>query len=196
MSLLYINKFQVGGQGKFNTKLKSEMLESYNKHTELFPGLKNDKYDYDTQGFYKDLYKNYNGDFEAITRALTPGNETEHIGTDRYKKPNHPTFSNESKYHIPLFRQAGKWGHDDKGDYFKAKKRNIKNMVESDGSPLNYFKRAEDYDLDGKPDVRLIYKKKEMFQKGGSLNDLKGDINTEKYLSPNLSLMQGLGLIK
>ena len=44
-----------------------------------------------------------------------------------------------------------------------ATKRNIKNMKKSDGSPLKYFLRAEDYNLDGKPDVGLIYKKKNIF---------------------------------
>ena len=65
-------------------------------------------------------YKIFTTQFDEITKALTPGSETAHVGDDRFKKPNHPTFSKMSKYYIPLLRNAGKW----KGDYFNASKRN------------------------------------------------------------------------
>jgi hypothetical protein len=157
---------------RFNTKLKGKELEAFNYHSNLFKNLLNDTYDYDTRGFYNEVYNKYNGDLEAITQALTPGSSTQHIGTDRFKKPNHPTFSNESKYSIPIIRPGGKWGHDEEGDYdyFVAKRRNIKNMNASDGSPLNYFKRAEDYNQDGTPDVKLFYKGAPMFKRGSYVN--------------------------
>lgn len=150
-------------QSKFNTNLSQNELESFNQHSKQFPSLINDAYDYDTRGFYKDLYTRYNGDMEAITKALTPGSATEHVGFDTYKKPNHPTFSTQSKYYVPVLRPAGEWGRDNQGDYFNAVKRNIKNMAESDGTPLDYFTRAEDYNQNGVPDVRLLYKGKSMF---------------------------------
>jgi hypothetical protein len=40
-------------------------------------------------------------------------------------------------------------------------------MKKSDGTPLEYFKRAEDYDQDGVPDTKLFYKGKSMFATGG-----------------------------
>jgi LysM repeat protein len=152
---------------KFNTGLAGKALESFNTHAQMFPNLIGDQLDYDTQGFYQEVYKENKGDFDEITRALTPGSPTAHVGTDRYKKPNHPTFSNESKYSRP-FRRGGEWGHDEQGDFFNARRRNIKNMEESDGSPYQYFQRAEDYDQDGVPDVHLNYRGKQMFQDGVS----------------------------
>ena len=161
-----------GEKNKFNTKLKGNASESFNYHSELFPSLLNDSFDYDTKGFYKQIYDEYNGDLDAITKALTPNSPTQHIGTDRYKKPNHPTFSNESKYSIPIIRPGGKWGHNEEEDYdyFKATRRNIKNMNNSDGSPFNYFKRAEDYNQDGIPDVKLFFRNEPVFKQGGWLN--------------------------
>lgn len=155
---------QKGGPAKrFNTKLRGQEAEAFNQHAQQFPSLINDAYDYDTRGFYKELYDVNNGDVDKITKALTPGSETEHVGFDTYKKPNHPTFSTQSKYHIPVLRPAGEWGHNQAGDYFDASRRNIRNMTESDGTPLEYFKRAEDYDQNGTPDVNMYYKGKTMF---------------------------------
>lgn len=194
-------KKQDGGeQNRFNTNLKGNMLESFNYHSKLFPGLVNDTFDYDTRGLYKELYNTYNGDLNAITQALTPNSPTEHVGIDRYKKPNHPTFSNESKYSIPIIRPGGKWGHNEEEnyDYFKARKRNIKNMNNSDGSPFNYFKRAEDYNQDGIPDVKLFFRNQLVFKNGGYVvrrsHDRKGKTHvvigpdgTKKYFGdPNM----------
>jgi hypothetical protein len=166
------NQYKDGGEkDKFNTNLKGNAIEGFNYHSKLFPSLLNDSFDYDTKGFYKQIYNEYNGDLDAITKALTPNSPTQHIGTDRYKKPNHPTFSNESKYAIPIIRPGGKWGHNEEEDYdyFKATRRNIKNMNNSDGSPFNYFKRAEDYNQDGIPDVKLFFRNEPVFKQGGGV---------------------------
>ena len=166
------NQYKDGGEkDKFNTNLKGNAIEGFKYHSELFPSLLNDAFDYDTKGFYKQIYDEYNGDLDAITKALTPNSPTQHIGTDRYKKPNHPTFSNESKYSIPIIRPGGKWGHNEEEnyDYFKATRRNIKNMNNSDGSPFNYFKRAEDYNQDGIPDVKLFFRNEPVFKQGGGV---------------------------
>lgn len=163
--------YKKGGPAKrFNTKLRGQAAEAFNQHAQQFPSLINDAYDYDTKGFYREIYNMNNGDMNAITAALTPGSETAHVGTDRYKKPNHPTFSKESKYYVPILRPAGEWGHneEDNYDYFNASRRNIRNMTKSDGSPLEYFKRAEDYNQDGIPDVKLFYKDQAMFNQGGN----------------------------
>jgi hypothetical protein len=70
---------------RFNTKLKGKELEAFNYHSNLFKNLLNDTGDYDTKGFYQEVYNKYNGDLDAITQALTPGSPTQHIGTDRFK---------------------------------------------------------------------------------------------------------------
>lgn len=159
---------------RFNTRLNDNVLKNYQKHAELFPSLLNDMGDYDTQGFYKNVYNTHKGDFNAITQALTPGSETEHIGTDRFKKPNHPTFSKESKYHIPIFRPGGYW----QDDYFVASNRNIRNMNENYGSPMNYMQWAEDYNRNNIPDVGLKYKGKTLIEPeqkayGGKITNMK-----------------------
>jgi hypothetical protein len=182
--------FKDGGKiyaDKFNTKLKGDVLKAYQEHSKIFPALLNDKYDYDTQGFYQEVYNTNNGDIDAITKALTPGSPTAHVGTDKFKKPNHPTFSNESKYHIPFIRKGGSWEETPEGEVrFNATNRDIRNMINSDGSPLNYFKRAEDYDQNRVPDVSLYHHNNKLFAVGGPLNDK--DINRKllqsTYASP------------
>jgi hypothetical protein len=153
-----------GGKVKrFNTKLRGDELKAFNEHAKQFPSLLNDNADYDTQGFYQAVYRDKNGDIDAIAKALTPGSDTAHVGFDMFKKPNHPTFSKESKYYIPGLRPAGEWGHNQAGDYFDASRHNLRNMKKSDGTPLEYFKRAEDYDQNGTPDVNMYYRGKTQF---------------------------------
>jgi hypothetical protein len=59
-----------------------------------------ERYDYDLQGYFK---KN-------------PGPMSEGHLTDEFKKPNHPTFSNESIYHGVDGNEGGVWGQ--KGDKY------------------------------------------------------------------------------
>jgi hypothetical protein len=159
-----IKAFKEGGPAKrFNTKLRGAELEAFNQHAQQFPSLLHDNGDYDTQGFYQAVYRDKNGDMEAVTKALTPGSDTAHVGFDMFKKPNHPTFSKESKYYIPGLRPAGEWGHNQQGDYFDASRHNIRNMRRSDNTPLEYFKRAEDYNQNGVPDVNMYYRGKTQF---------------------------------
>jgi hypothetical protein len=54
----------------------------------------NDAYDYDIRGFWKD-----NGQFSGNGH-----------GSDLYKKPNHPTFSDQSIYHGADGAEGGTWG--------------------------------------------------------------------------------------
>lgn len=89
-----------------------------------------DKYDYDIQGAFRDL----------MSGQMTES-QNKHLG-DKYKKPNHPTFSNQSIYSTPEM-QGGNWI----GVDFQPSPQNLKNM------PLpqlrEYFKRYE-------PDSRII----------------------------------------
>lgn len=137
-----------------NTHLNKKQAESFANLSKSVKSLDMDKPDYDTQGLFKELYKKHNGDETKIQAALTPGNEFEHVGTDRYKKSSHPTFSNESKY-SNMFRRGGSWTEDS----FVANKRNIRNMTNSDGSPQNYMNKAEDYNGDGLSDIKLVFPK-------------------------------------
>lgn len=72
--------------------------------------LRMDEQDYDLKGLYRELGG----------RDLPVGH-----GTDRYKKPNHPTFSNESIYHTPD-TPGGEWRHENGQDYFYASPHNVK----------------------------------------------------------------------
>jgi hypothetical protein len=64
--------------------------------------MSKDLIDYDLRGFWK---------------AGAHAEEKSGHGPDTYKKPNHPTFSKESKYHVPILRPAGEWGHNEEGNY-------------------------------------------------------------------------------
>lgn len=140
---------------RFNTKLKGNEATSFEEHSKLFPSLVGDLGDYDTHGFYQEIYRANNGDFDKISKALTPGDPYQHLGSDRYKKPSHPTFSNESKY-SSFLRPGGHW----EDEYFVANRRNLRNLSNSEqGSALGYFQDAEDLNGDKIPDIGLKYKK-------------------------------------
>ena len=74
---------------RFNTPLSSMQQVEYDRWISRMekgggrPNIKNDVEDYDLQGFWKS-----GGRFES----------SEEHGFDRFKKPNHPTFSDESQY--------------------------------------------------------------------------------------------------
>jgi len=109
-------------QGQFDTPLNPEEQESYNK--KYGPS---DNRDYDMQGFHK-----YNPDFEAGPGQHYP---------DTFKKPNHPTFSDESIYHGGEY-EGGRWNELEGGRYgFTPGRTNIKEHGEK--SLQDYFKRNE-----------------------------------------------------
>lgn len=57
-----------------------------------------DIYDYDLKGAWKDINS---GDMNGP-------DQRGHLG-DKYKKPNHPTFSNQSQYHNAMGYEGGQW---------------------------------------------------------------------------------------
>lgn len=83
---------------QYDTQLDSSKEQAYQKWKQTLP--KNLQYegDYDLRGFYKD-----NPNFNVA-------NPEQHL-TDKYKKPNHPTFSVESKYYKEGM-PAGTWDGD------------------------------------------------------------------------------------
>lgn len=60
---------------------------------------------------------------------------------DTYKKPNHPTFSQESQYSTPQM-QGGTWSNVNGTDYFNPSMQNIINTGGARGLQ-EYFRRAE-----------------------------------------------------
>ncbi len=92
-----------------------------------------DMEDYDVQGYF-------------LSGAAT--DERGH-GTDKFKKPNHPTFSDESMYHGDK-AQGGKWTEIGGKSYFLASPDNLK--YRSAKELKEYFKKYE-------PDTILILPK-------------------------------------
>lgn len=83
--------------GEYDTKLNPNEETQYQKWRQTLP--KNLQYegDYDLRGYWKDP--------ETTKEAV----EGDHF-IDKYKKPNHPTFSNESQYAVgENAKKAGKW---------------------------------------------------------------------------------------
>lgn len=111
---------------KYNTKLSwEEELEFQLDMKDKLQDLK----DYDLRGAWREL--------KAGTMKY---DERQHLG-DRYKKPNHPTFSNLSMYNGVDGYEGGEWSQDDTGKYtFKAGKNNF---YAANGTLREYFRERE-----------------------------------------------------
>ncbi len=102
---------------KYETKLNKEEQKEFNdwfknakENGTIHPDDKGQ--DYDFKGFWKDLVKNKDGKTEFSAESHFP---------DTYKKPNHETFSVESKYAKgEMKKYAGSW---DGETYIPSKKR-------------------------------------------------------------------------
>jgi hypothetical protein len=107
----------------YNTELTPEQEAQFQA---AYPAAK-DLYDYDLRGAFKQ-----NG-----FQKLGPGH-----GADTFKKPNHPTFSNESQYHGKNGLEGGSWVQlPDKSYTFTPGKTNWDNFSPSELQ--NYFKKVE-----------------------------------------------------
>ena len=116
----------------FNTQLPPDVLDDYNAWIESESSrqgrdLRRDVGDYDVAGYWL-----------AGERPDERGH-----GTDMYKKPNHPTFSNESIYNDDQ-RVGGYWGD---GKFFVGPE-NLKHYSRED--LMRYFNLYE-------PDVTPIF---------------------------------------
>lgn len=87
-------------------------------------------YDYDLQGAFKD----------GAARS-----ENNHL-PDTYKKPNHPTFSDESIHHGENGLHGGHWSKDGVDDVFTPGPTNIKEWG---------LERLRQYMQQNEPDVKL-----------------------------------------
>lgn len=94
--------------------------------------------DYDMRGYYSDH------------PGVDPNAEGQHY-PDTYKKPWHPTFSDESQYNGVGGQQGGTWGTDAQGkDTFTPGPTNM--QMHGLVGMLNYFDKVE-------PDVTLLMPK-------------------------------------
>lgn len=87
---------------QYNTQL-SEKDEKKFQEWVYGTGRVRDLYDYDLRGAWKEMQ---NGSMSEDERG--------HLG-DKYKKPNHPTFSNESIYAAAEPNRAGTWSRNSRG---------------------------------------------------------------------------------
>lgn len=111
---------------QFNTPLNKDQQTEFDK--KFSPG---DKYDYDMQGWFK-----ANPDVNMAEGQHFP---------DTFKKPNHPTFSDESIYHGGDY-QGGTWGREGNQDTFTPGGTNLD--MHGLGKLQDYFDKTE-------PDVKL-----------------------------------------
>lgn len=84
--------------GKYNSTLSPQQQVAFNKWADQQKAKtgrdpRKDKYDYDVNGFF----------------LAGAGTDERSHGSDQFKKPNHPTFSNESIYHGKDGYQGGEW---------------------------------------------------------------------------------------
>jgi len=115
--------------GTHNTPLSPKEEKEFMKWAEKTNKVR-DLYDYDLRGFWK-----------AGAETADNGH-----GTDIYKKPNHPTFSDQSQYHTPE-TQGGSWGVTPEGQtMFTPSPYNLQNMPVP--ALQQYFRKVE-------PDVML-----------------------------------------
>lgn len=121
-----------GSLGTYDTKLNSSDEVMYDTWRRKLPEGQQSAQDYDLRGAWQaGLGRAGNGHFP-----------------DTYKKPNHPTFNNESVYSTPE-HQGGQWAGTDGGPWtFWASPENVRNM------PVlqlqDYFRRVE-------PDSNVVF---------------------------------------
>lgn len=117
---------------RYNTKLSPELEKEFLKSP-----MAKDVYDYDARGAWLEMR---NGTMSPDARG--------HLG-DKYKKPNHPTFSVESIYNGRDGYRGGQWVQDGNGGMmFVVGETNMMSPAQLQG----YFLQIE-------PGVRLIDKR-------------------------------------
>jgi len=122
----------------FNTELTPEAEKRFQLWAqEVSQGLGKDilmdLYDYDLRGYFLDMAERDEGGH----------------GPDTYKKPNHPTFSNESKYHGSKNPLGGKWLGGKWGENTFKPSREMLKLTHTPQMLEEYFKKEE-------PGIKLI----------------------------------------
>lgn len=132
----------------FNTPLEGDKASMYNQWTSEQLGksgrdLSKDTYNYDMQGYFAGTRAPVGGNMDVTPDSHFP---------DTYKKPSHPTFSNESKYHgivtgdLPVRGQkpteGGQWDKMEDGSYsFTPGRTNLRYHTPQE--LIDYFKKHE-----------------------------------------------------
>lgn len=111
---------------RYNTKLSPEEEVRFQEWARK-ENRTGDVYDYDLRGAWRELQS---GDMTEDARG--------HLG-DKYKKPNHPTFSNQSRYNGVDGYLGGTWSEEDGKTVYKATKQNMLSKAQL----ARYFSRAE-----------------------------------------------------
>lgn len=110
---------------KYNTTLSDNDEVGFQSWAQSNPGL-GSTFDYDARGFYQ----------------AGAGTSDNGHGADTFKKPNHPTFSNQSIYHGIDGYEGGTWQQQDGGSYnFYPSATNMQMYDPSDLS--DYFGKVE-----------------------------------------------------
>ncbi|MCA0188181.1 MAG: hypothetical protein LCH90_19750 [Proteobacteria bacterium] len=125
-------------RSNYNSRLTPEEDEQFGAWAKQ-NGRDQDDYDYDIRGAWKELQS---GQMQEADNG--------HLG-DKYKKPNHPTFSNQSIYHgteSPMGGryEGGEWS--EAGDEFRPSKQML---YQTHGA--EWLKR---YMQDREPNVKLV----------------------------------------
>ena len=120
----------------FNTELTEQEEKAYQtwiQQVKTITGrdLSKDTETYDMRGFWKEAPG------EQLQRIL---DDNDAHFTDKYKKPNHPTFSNESQYSKGEW-EGGTWSYDGKKEIFTPSRRMLEKTHPS-GWLEWYFKKA------------------------------------------------------
>lgn len=123
---------------RYNTPLSEDEEKRFRKWAKE-QKRERDVYDYDLRGFWKE------GNAFA---------ENGH-GSDRFKKPNHPTFSTESRYHGADGYYGGQWEERDGRVMFTPSEHNLRNMPLE--VLLEYFRKVEPDVLLNVPPANRLY---------------------------------------
>lgn len=122
---------------KYNTKLTPDEEKTFQTWTKNNNRV-NDTFDYDLRGAWK-------SNAESAQNGHLP---------DTWKKPNHPTFSDQSMYSNEG-QQGGKWVQAGSNWDFQASKQNVENL--GIDNLMNYFAKVEPGNRLVTPDIKLPY---------------------------------------
>jgi hypothetical protein len=120
---------------KYNTPIPPDLMPDYLRWVQQQSQKKGydvrlDAKSYDIQGLFMALHKGEKGLYDEKTGH----------STDRFKKPNHISFSNESMYAKDGL-EGGKWTYTDKGTEFTPGKTNY--IYNQANDIFKYFRERE-----------------------------------------------------
>lgn len=121
---------------KYNTPIPPEKQKDFDswaakEKAKTGRDPRGDRYDYDVNGLF----------------LSGQGTDERGHATDQFKKPNHPTFSNESIYHGKDGNSGGEWINQGGKSYYQPSMTNLK--YRSPQQLQRYFKQYE-------PDTQLL----------------------------------------